>query len=150
MLRFAVPGLVFLLVAVGATVRAENPTQTLAGYRGSRRVLLVFAASGQDPDYAAQRRLWDPEQAGFADRDLVTLPLFAADRASRPLAEKYGVNPGRFAVVLVGKDGHEAFRAERPVPAGDLYARIDAMPMRRDEMRRKDRGGGDEPSSAHR
>ena len=138
MRRAALLGLALLLLPAAVLAQAEpDPTRALTGYRGRNRVLLVFAASGRDPDYLAQRRLWEPERAGFADRDLVTLPVFAAARRSRALAGKYGVNPDHFAVVLVGKDGHEAFRSERPVPAGDLYARIDAMPMRRDEMRRK-------------
>lgn len=139
MRRFTVLGLACLtLVAPAAAVRlhAQDPTRTLAGYRGRNRVLLVFAASGRSPEYATQRRLWEPAHAGFSDRDLVTLPVFAAARRSTPLAGKYGINPGRFAVVLIGKDGNEAFRSERPVPAPDLFSRIDAVPMRREEMRR--------------
>ena len=118
MRRLAALGLACIALAVpGAAVRvrAQDPTRTLAGYRGRNRVLLVFAASGRDPAYVAQRQLWEREEAGFADRDLVTLPIFAAARRSAPLAGKYGVTPGRFAVVLIGKDGHEAFRSEQPV-----------------------------------
>ena len=144
MRRLTALGLACLaLVVPGAAVRlrAQDPTRTPAAYRGRNRVLLVFAASGRDPGYVAQRQLWEREQAGFADRDLVILPVFATARRSTPLAGKYGVPPGRFTVVLVGKDGHEAFRAERPVATGELYARIDAMPMRRAEMGRRKAAG---------
>ncbi len=136
------------LVAPGAVgrLRAQDPTRTLAGYRGKNRVLVVFAASGRDPGFVAQNRLWEHEQAGFADRALVTLPVFAAARRSAPLAGKYGVIPGRFTVILVGKDGREAFRSEQPVSANDLYSRIDAMPMRRAEMREK-AGAASSPAS---
>lgn len=140
MRRLTVLGIACLaLAAPGAAgrLRAQDPTRTLAGYRGKNRVLLIFAASGRDPGYVAQNRLWEREQAGFTDRALVTLPVFAAARRSAPLAGKYGVIPGRFTVVLVGKDGQEAFRTERPVAADEIYARIDAMPMRRAEMRAK-------------
>ena len=134
---FGVACLAFVAAGAATRLRAEDPTRTLAGYRGKNRVLLVFASSGRDPSYQSQLRLWDPERTGFVDRDLVTLPVFATARRSMPLAGKYGIVPGHFAVVLVGKDGHEAFRSERPVQPGDLYSRIDAMPMRRAEMREK-------------
>lgn len=132
--------LLALLVVTVARARAEDPARTLAGLRGKHRVLLVFAPSNRDASFLTQRRLWEPEQAGFADRDLVTLPMFATARRNTPLTGKYHVRPEAFTVVLLGKDGNEAFRSERPVPAAELYARIDAMPMRREEIRQ--RGGG--------
>lgn len=51
----------------------------------------------------------------------------------------FGVEDGRFAAVLVGRDGGVKFRSGEPVPATDLFARIDTMPMRRREMREKNR-----------
>jgi Domain of unknown function (DUF4174) len=42
----------------------------------------------------------------------------------------------RFEVFLVGKDGHTAVYSDKPLSADDLFARVDAMPMRQDEMRR--------------
>lgn len=129
-----------------ATMAAEpNSAQTLAGYRDKNRVLVVFAPSEKDANYLAQQRLWEGEKAGFADRDLVVLPVFVASdqQQAATLAKKLGVAAasGRFAVVLVGKDGNAVYQSERPVKAEDLYARIDAMPMRRDEVRRKAKGG---------
>ena len=53
--------------------------------------------------------------------------------------ERYGVEPGRFAAVLVGKDGTVKHRSDKPVEPDGLYALIDEMPMRRREMR--ERGG---------
>ena len=40
-----------------------------------------------------------------------------------------------FAVVLVGKDTGVKMRRREPVAAGELFSIIDAMPMRRREMR---------------
>jgi hypothetical protein len=53
--------------------------------------------------------------------------------------DRYGVEPGRFAAVLVGKDGTVKHHFNEPVGPEDLYALIDQMPMRRREMR--ERGG---------
>lgn len=52
----------------------------------------------------------------------------------------FGVEGGRFAAVLVGKDGTAKFRSDAPFPAPDLFALIDAMPMRRREVREKGPG----------
>jgi hypothetical protein len=43
----------------------------------------------------------------------------------------------KFTVVLVGKDGTEKYRSEKPVPAKVLFALIDQMPMRQSELKRK-------------
>jgi hypothetical protein len=41
-----------------------------------------------------------------------------------------------FAVVLVGKDGGEKRRSNDVVAVEELFAQIDAMPMRQSERRR--------------
>jgi hypothetical protein len=48
------------------------------------------------------------------------------------LHQKY-CNKGVF---LVGKDGQTAISSDKPLSADYMFARVDAMPMRRDEMRR--------------
>ena len=50
------------------------------------------------------------------------------------LRERYAVPEGAFAVVLIGKDGGEKERYDKPVQPDVLYEVIDAMPMRRREM----------------
>jgi hypothetical protein len=42
---------------------------------------------------------------------------------------------GPFAVVLIGRDGGEKARWTEPVAATEIWERIDAMPMRRSELR---------------
>lgn len=59
-------------------------------------------------------------EAGISDRDLRVEYLTGADE---------------FAVVLIGRDGGEKFRAGEPVSAAELFARVDEMPMRRRELR---------------
>jgi hypothetical protein len=47
---------------------------------------------------------------------------------------RYGVGEGDFLAVLVGRDGTEKHRSTEPIPPGELFRMIDAMPMRREEM----------------
>ena len=91
----------------------------------------LFVDSPEDPRLEAQRALWRGSEVGFSDRDLVVLE----GRTTSELGATYRIRPTAFAMVLVGKDGHTAFRSDVPVAASDLFQRIDAMPMRREEMR---------------
>ena len=137
-----------------AAVRAQTPAmleKPLAQYHDKNRVLLVFAPSIQDPAYLEQTRLWKNEKAEFEDRQLVVVPVPADVKtvegaAPAALAKKYNVDAKTFAVVLIGKDGHDAFRAARPVKPETLYGVIDAMPMRRAEMKRPPAGASPTPA----
>ncbi len=61
------------------------------------------------------------------------------DADAAGLRDASGIEAGRFAVVLVGKDGGEKARWSGPVSEREVFARVDAMPMRRREMREKKR-----------
>ena len=127
-----------LLTPTAAHAR-ENDANPLTLYRDKKRVLLLFAPSEQDAAYQAQRRLWKGEEPGFKERQLVVLPLFADSRSTDPgtLAKRFDVDPRSFTVILIGKDGHNAYQGKEPVTTEALYHRIDAMPMRREEMQRQ-------------
>ena len=62
------------------------------------------------------------------------------DTPAEDARKRFGIGGETFAVVLVGKDGGEKFRSTEPVEPEDLFDRIDAMPMRRREVREKDAG----------
>lgn len=113
------------------------PPRSLSSYRDKNRVLLVFAPTAQDSRYKKQTELFAGKENGLKERDLVRLNVF--EKPSSPLRKQYGVGVGDFRVVLVGKDGHTAYSTSRPVVTSDLFRRIDRMPMRRDEMRRRNR-----------
>lgn len=135
--------LAMLPILPGPAARAQEPAdKLLAGYRNKNRVLLVFAPDKKDVAYQEQMKLWQNEKAGFADRDLVVVPVFkegtpATTGTPGTLAERYAAEVKSFRVMLIGKDGHEAYQSNKPVTAEALYLRIDAMPMRRDEMKRR-------------
>jgi hypothetical protein len=64
-------------------------------------------------------------------RERLTAPVSADD-----LRDAYDVLPHDFLVVLIGKDGGMKLSQDEPILAADLFALIDSMPMRKQEMRR--------------
>ena len=50
------------------------------------------------------------------------------------LRERYGIEPGQFAVILIGKDGGEKYRLYEVPELDGIFALIDGMPMRQNEM----------------
>ena len=123
----------------------------LAPYRGRNRVLLVFAPSRQEARYQKQSTLLADKTAGLNERDLILIYALADGKGRRvgtrllgdgdenALRQRYGVGTRQFRVVLVGKDGHEAYSSRQPISTSRLFGLIDAMPMRREEMRRQQR-----------
>ena len=56
--------------------------------------------------------------------------------------DRFGVAPDNLTVLLVGKDGTVKHRSSEPVDPEEIFSLVDAMPMRRREMRD---GGGSRP-----
>ena len=56
--------------------------------------------------------------------------------SAKNLRARFGVSGSAFRAVPVGKDGGTELNSSSPLSAGALYATIDAMPMRQNEMRR--------------
>ncbi|MCW5965007.1 MAG: DUF4174 domain-containing protein [Bryobacterales bacterium] len=133
-----------------ATASAEESSFRLADLQWKHRLLLVFAANEEDARFARQYAEWQRTVAGMEERDLLWVPLMAGkpSRAAgrtinlasqEAIRRVLGVNSGEFAVLLVGRDGGVKLRKAEPVEAISLFALIDAMPMRREEMRRQPR-----------
>ncbi len=123
-------------VALGAFMAVgPGKASTLDDYRWKNR-LLVVVAPGSGAEAMAQRRIFEAASSGMAERDMVLVEALDDSARSRQIRQRLSADGSRFRVFLVGKDGHVAFASERPVPAEILFGKVDAMPMRRDEMRR--------------
>lgn len=86
----------------------------------NQRILLIAAPSLNDDAYRTQAALLLPALAGLNERDFVVQIQFGTKS---------------FSVVLIGKDGGEKLRRATPLSPEELFAIVDAMPMRRAEMR---------------
>ena len=60
-------------------------------------------------------------------RELTDVDVAAARKALR-------IDPGSFALRLIGKDGSAKLSGDAATPMADVYALIDRMPMRRREQ----------------
>ena len=123
-------------LSLGAALPAEARDTPLSGYRWKNRVLVVVAPSRQDGNLVAQRRIFEQNAKGMAERQIVLIEAAGDDERARNIRNQLAVGDTAFRVLLVGKDGNTAASSSKPFSAAELFGRVDAMPMRRDEMRR--------------
>lgn len=100
-----------------------------------KRKLLLFT---QKITLTAEKKLtlWNAEHAGMLERDLTISVIIGNEQ----LYKKYTIAlQTDFTVTLVGKDGSEKLRTQNLLTANQLFALIDAMPMRIEEMRNKEK-----------
>jgi len=134
------------MLAAAAAGLAAGTASAMSGYMWKNRPLVVFAPGGTHPGLAQQKAIIASLRPAFIDRNVVAVYV-AGDSVSTDLGagpgmgaaqlrSRFGVAPGAFRVLLVGKDGGVKLSSSSPVSAQTLFATIDAMPMRRDEMRK--------------
>ena len=116
-------------------------------YLWTNRPLVVFAPRANHPIIFAQRRALVTQMDGLADREMVLIevagdgvavnghpiPTLDADG----LRVRYGMPSDAAAAVLIGKDGGVKLRRNGILTAETLFSTIDAMPMRKREMRER-------------
>ncbi len=138
---------VFLALTLGLAV-PHDPAQSadLTPYRWQQRLLLAFAAHPSDSDFRVFADRLSARRDAVQDRDIVVGRIFAqgpSQLGARPLSSeeaqslrhRFAIRSQKFTVVLIGKDGGVKMVREGRVDLEAIFARIDAMPMRRQEMR---------------
>ena len=116
----------------------------MSNYRWKYRPLLVFSDGASSAALAQQRGIVAASRTALADRNVVVVwVIVSSEFGPRPelgasaLRARFGVVNASFRAVLVGKDGGAKLSQSMPLDAARLFATIDAMPMRRDEMRNR-------------
>jgi hypothetical protein len=125
------------LAAVAAMAAGAALAGPLDGYRDRARVLVLSAPDSGDAQLRAQRAALASVRAGVAERDLVVLEAVGSGAEARALRERLGLPADSFRAVLIGKDGGAKITEAAPIAPQRLFATIDAMPMRRTEMRER-------------
>ena len=138
-----------LLAIAGGSVLAVTARAASAApldrFQWDRRLLLVFSPIRTDPRLAAQRMRMREVPDGFVERDLTVVEVVQhsvlvdgrpdSSLRAAELRALYDISKVDFATVLIGKDGGEKMRRNGLMPLDTLFETIDAMPMRRQEMR---------------
>ncbi|HRD74337.1 MAG TPA: DUF4174 domain-containing protein [Hyphomicrobiaceae bacterium] len=134
-----------LITALLAIMLTPSAAFAMSGYMWKKRPLVVFAPDGNASALASQRAIVAGARGGFAERHMVVVWVVGDSVSSElgggpglsaaDLRRRYGVARGSFRAILIGKDGGAKISSSKPLAAGMLFSTIDAMPMRRDEMR---------------
>ena len=132
----------------GAALGEDTVSVDLNAYQWKNRLLLLFAASEEDQAYLTLKKEIDRQAMEVKDRDI--LVFYVLERGENRLDQEHlspdqalflkkrlSGPPGRFTIVLIGKDGGEKIRQESPVDLKEIFAIIDSMPMRQQEMKKK-------------
>lgn len=116
----------------------------LSQHQWRDRLLILVADDPQDGDLRGQLRALEQEQAEVEDRDLRILHLTADEgwldrrplsiEETRHLQHLLDVAPGQRQLILIGLDGEIKRRSELSTDLSEVFAQIDAMPMRRAEL----------------
>ena len=118
----------------------------LSDYRWKHRLLFIFAPSVTDATFLALDKRLSQSSPEIEDRDVIIFRIIensdsrVADKLLSPedaeaLRRRFATAPGRFTVVLVGKDGGVKLVGDRDVDLQSIFRLIDSMPMRQQEMR---------------
>ena len=135
--------LILILMVMAQFVNGQG--NMLEQYRWENRLILFFG-SGVDASVEKQITELEKDSAGITDRDLL---IFHIDRKSvqfiqktsnpslsaEQLRSRYDIKRDEFRYILIGKDGGVKYNKKDFVPNETLFSIIDAMPMRKREMR---------------
>lgn len=101
-----------------------------------RQVILFYTENGKSL-FEKQSEELRANDAGLRERDINVIP-YQLSRENAAQWKRFKVDTSNdFTFILIGRDGGEKHRAERVVPAKELFGKIDAMPMRRNEIGEK-------------
>lgn len=123
-----------------------NPIDT---HKWKNRVLIFSAASPTNIGYKRQEQLMSKGKKGMKERDLVIYKLYddhwvdykgnlLTKKQASTIRRAYEIPEGQFMVVLIGKDGGVKMRKNDIVSTREIFALIDTMPMRKQEMQRNE------------
>lgn len=124
------------------TSPSETLEEKLSRYQWQKRVILVIASTEQDANFIEQKKRLESRKSGTEERDLEILYI-AMNNINKTdgifLRKSFAIDIQNFCTILIGKDGGEKRRSNEPIQVEELFETIDAMPMRRQEIRSKNK-----------
>jgi hypothetical protein len=126
----------------------EALSMDLNQFQWENRLLFIFAPQEGDSFFQALQSEISTQPDEISERDLVVFKIFETGpsyqeniqldtRTAAAIRNKFAAPLGQFTCILVGKDGGTKLKRYSPVKLEEIFNLIDAMPMRREEMRQK-------------
>ena len=126
-------------------------SQILEAHKGEHRIVLLLTETESDPNFQDQIDRFRDHVPGLEERKLIVYHITpksyrqvfvekthtAPNETAKELYEQYAIEDSSFTFVLIGLDGMVKKRQVDVMPASELFDLIDAMPMRKEEIRKK-------------
>jgi len=136
-----------VFVSVGSGESAEDRINFDA-FLWKNRPLLLFGPSPDAPEYRVLNTELKAQADQIIDRDMVIIEIFDTGlvrvdgkpwpaESAEKLRRQFSVTRGNLTATLIGKDGGQKLRQSQRIDLGSIFALIDTMPMRQQEMRDK-------------
>lgn len=148
MIHFYAILLIACMLGQAACLQIQPKAMDLNKYKWENRVLLLFTPEANNGEYVKQKKYIAANAAGMPERDMVLIEVVGEGKVwidgkeqegvqGKQLREQFAIAPDAFTILLIGKDGTEKYRSKTAVPLEKIYALIDQMPMRQQEMRKQ-------------
>jgi hypothetical protein len=139
---------IIIFFAIFTFISTGDAAMHLTQYTWKNRLLFVFAPHSRHPSLIDLRNEIPLQKEEILDRDLIVFQIYETGSSFKDMNEidhetadklrrEFKVSPGHLTVILVGKDGGVKLRQNEQLNLEQIFLLIDAMPMRRQEMRRK-------------
>ncbi|WP_224489679.1 DUF4174 domain-containing protein [Robertkochia flava] len=132
-----------VLILLSTTLTQEfTPEQ----FRWKNRLLIIVTPNHEPPGISEHYQLFSKAPEANTDRDLLIITLSgdkvwigntATTASAGVWRTHFSISPRYSGVILVGKDGSVKLKEEKITSPGVVYDRIDSMPMRKQEMSKK-------------
>ena len=119
----------------------------LSDFRWKNRLILLFSPSEEHSSYQDQHSRFGVFENELEDRDLIIFHIFPNggyfqskrinQQTTQYLRQHFDIDVEQSTILLIGKDGGVKLRESMPVEPTQIFALIDTMPMRRNEMKVK-------------
>jgi hypothetical protein len=138
-------------IALLCGAASQAPAHDLSQHEWRHRLLFLIAPQSEDAGLKMQQREIALRRDAMLDRDVLVFQLLPDQgllgetplpgESVRALREQLGVAAEDRLMILIGKDGGVKRRTALDTDLRDVLLQIDAMPMRRNEVRAKKEAG---------
>jgi hypothetical protein len=146
------------VLSIGGSRNVLASSLDLSQFQWKNRLLFLFSPKRDHPFFDILHKSLTSRQAEVADRDLVIFEILESGPSSintnsldpqtaQSLRDKFDIARSEFTVILIGKDGGIKLNRQDQTRLEDVFALIDAMPMRQEEMRQKKRRNGSDTAT---